>query len=408
MKKLLALIFGLLLLSHCGKETVGPVTKTGITFNEIQSTGGDWLEIYNGTLATISLAGYKVYDDPLAKYTIASGSATSKGFFVLNCDGTGIGGNASFKLSAAGETVYLEDNTGKLIDQVTFPALTNRSSYAHFPDGDGDWSVTGDITKGLTNGIGHAPTISDAARTPLVPLITEVVTITVKVTDTDGVSSVKLFSRKDANAFTSTTMNLSAGVYSATIAAANATGNVEYYIEATNNKNVKSSYPSSAPVKTFSYLLNTDVLPQLFINEFMASNVACCPDMDGGIAEYNDWIEIYNNGNSAVNIANYYLTDSLNNRFKFQVANTDAAKTTIPAKGFLIITADEQNSQGILHASFQLNALGEQIGLYYFDGRKIDEYTFTAQTVDKSWARTTDGGTWGTLPVITPTKGGSN
>jgi hypothetical protein len=403
MKKLFLLaLSAFLLLPGCDKETVGPVTDIGVYFNEIQSTGGDWLEIYNSTSATINLSGFKVYDDPANKFPIASGSISANGFFVVTCDGTGVGGNASFKLSSSGETIYLEDNKGNLIDEVTFPALTNRSSYARFPDGE-DWAITGDITKGVSNGTAHAPTISSVSRNPTVPGLADAVTISVKATDVDGITSVKLYSRKDANPFTSQSMVLSSGTYSATIAAANATGTVEYYIEATNGLGVTSYYPSTAPVKTFSYLLNTDMLPQLYINEFMAFNSTCCPDVDAGFAEYNDWIEIYNATANAIDLSGYYLSDSLANPFKFKIEGS----AVIQPNGFLVIWADEQGSQGVLHTSFQLSATGEEIGLYYIDGRKIDDYQFGSQTEDKSWGRTTNGGTWGTGPR-TPTKGASN
>src|SRR5690349_2302423 len=98
-----------LTLPGCDKEKVGPVSDVGIYINELRATGGDWLEFYNSTSSTVDLSGYKVYDDPASKFTIPSGTISSKGFFILNCDGTGVGGNASFKLSAAGETLYLEN-----------------------------------------------------------------------------------------------------------------------------------------------------------------------------------------------------------------------------------------------------------------------------------------------------------
>ena len=404
---LAAFVCALTLFSHCSKETIGPVTDIGVYINEVQSTGGDWLEIYNGTSSAVNLAGFKIYDDPAAKFSILSGTVPAKGFFILICDGTGVGGNASFKLSSLGEKIYIEDAKGTVIDEVDFPAMTNRSSYARFPDGAKSWEETGDITKNATNGPGHAPIISLLVRTPQVPGLSDVVTVKATVTDVAGITSVTLHTRKDAAAFTSRPMTLSAGVYTATIAAAGTTGTIEYYVEAVNSKTIKSSYPASAPVKAFSYLLNTDPLPQLFINEFMAFNATCCPDVQAGINEFDDWIEIYNAGTAAVNIAGYNLSDSLANPFKFTIPKTNAAQTTIPAGGYLIIWADESTLEGVRHANFQLSQLGEAIGLYYLDGRKIDEYSFGTQTVDKSTGRTTKGDAWLTTPRV-PTPGAVN
>jgi hypothetical protein len=51
--------------------------------------------------------------------------------------------------------------------------------------------------------------------------------------------------------------------------------------------------------------------------------------------------------------------------------------------------------------------IGEEMGLCYIDGRKTDEYTFAAQSEDKSWGRTADGaGTWKSWS--TPTHGSKN
>lgn len=395
------------LFSGCAKETIGPVKDIGIYINEIQSTGGDWFEIYNGTSAPVSLSGFKVYDDPAAKFTITSGSVPAKGFFVLSCDGTGLGGNTNFKLSSLGEKLYMEDAAGNVIDEVDFPAMTNRSSYASFPNGAKNWEETGDITKNATNGAGRAPIIAMAARTPVVPGLSDVVTVRATVTDISGITSVTLHTRKDAASFTSKPMTLSAGIYSAAIAAAGATGTVEYYIQATNTKSITSTYPASAPTKAFSYLLNTDPLPKLYINEFMAFNATCCPDVQAGINEFDDWIEIYNAGPTAVNLAGYNLSDSLANPFKFTISTTNASQTIIPAGGYLIMWADGSTLEGERHTNFQLSQLGESVGLYYLDGRKIDEYTFGPQTIDKTVGRATKGDAWVTTPR-TPTPGVSN
>ena len=45
----------------------------------------------------------------------------------------------------------------------------------------------------------------------------------------------------------------------------------------------------------------------LYINEFMASNVLAHENSSG---DYEDWIEIYNSGNAAIDLSGYYLTDS--------------------------------------------------------------------------------------------------
>ena len=56
--------------------------------------------------------------------------------------------------------------------------------------------------------------------------------------------------------------------------------------------------------------------PELFINEFLSSNSSI--NLDSDFYSFCDWIEIYNSGDTVVNISGYYITDDLSNPFKFQ------------------------------------------------------------------------------------------
>lgn len=403
-KKLIALslAFSILLLSNCGKDKVEP-KDIGIYINEIDPNGTDWLEIYNSTTASVSLTGFKIYDDAANKYTIGSVTIPAKGFYVLFCDGTGVGGNASFRLGSDGETISLEDNSGRLIDAVTYPLVDNGSSYARFPDGADDWRLTGIPTQGTSNGNENAATVSGVTRLPIVPTKTQTATITATVVDVQGISTVKLFHRKNGGAYTAINMTLTAGKYSATIPAANELGTVDYYIEVVNSRNVTTLQPEDALTDPYSYILNEDALPSLRINEFMAFNTSTISDPDGAANEFNDWIEIYNAGGSSIDINGFYLSDNNGNPFKFKVEGS----TVIPAGGYLLIWADEQGAQGKLHASFQLAAAGEEVGLYYFDGRTIDYKLFNAQAENKSYGRPSSApSTW--VVLSSPTPGSAN
>ena len=105
----------------------------------------------------------------------------------------------------------------------------------------------------------------------------------------------------------------------------------------------------------------------LFINEFMASNSS-----ESGIKDpqngYDDWIEIYNLGDTAVNMAGMYLTDDLANPTKYHIPSGYSSQTTIPAGGFVVFWADEETAEGPLHANFKLSGSGEEIGLFDTDG----------------------------------------
>ena len=138
---------------------------------------------------------------------------------------------------------------------------------------------------------------------------------------------------------------------------------------------------------------------QLVINEFMASNSSVISDPE--FHNFSDWIELYNSGNSDINLNGYYITDNLNRPDKWKIT-TDAI---IPANGFLLIWADG-DSIG-LHTPYKLAQEGEEIGLFSPTHVLIDSITYSAQYTDISYGRQTDGNsTWGFFTESTP--GASN
>ena len=145
----------------------------------------------------------------------------------------------------------------------------------------------------------------------------------------------------------------------------------------------------------------------LVINELMANNAGSVRDQSG---DDDDWIEIYNGGDSAVNIGGMYLTDNLSSPAGWRVPDNNPAATTIPAKDFLLIWADGETSEGTLHANFRLGSDGEQAGLFAADGKTlIDSVTFGPQAEDRSYGRLPDGsGDWQFLAVPTPGKSNSS
>jgi hypothetical protein len=140
----------------------------------------------------------------------------------------------------------------------------------------------------------------------------------------------------------------------------------------------------------------------LVINEFMAQNAGTIQDSQGN---YDDWIELYNTSGEVVNAAGCYLTDDLTQPAKWRIGSGDPSVTTIPAHGFLLIWADDEASQGLLHANFKLSAGGESIGLYDAQQKLLDSVTFAAQTADVSYGRSSDGaGQWQSFESPTPGK----
>jgi hypothetical protein len=143
----------------------------------------------------------------------------------------------------------------------------------------------------------------------------------------------------------------------------------------------------------------------LVINELMASNSRTIRDPQG---QYDDWIEIYNFGNTAVNIGGMYLTDDLSTPTKWRFPTNTPSATTIPAQGYLLVWADEDIADSGLHANFKLDSVGEELFLFDTDGGSlIDSITFGEQTADISYGRYPDANDTFQF-MAEPTPGGAN
>ncbi|MEZ5196597.1 MAG: lamin tail domain-containing protein [Bacteroidales bacterium] len=128
---------------------------------------------------------------------------------------------------------------------------------------------------------------------------------------------------------------------------------------------------------------------QLYINEFMADNDTIIADPQG---EYEDWIELYNGGEQYIDMGGKYLTDFFYDPTKHQVSDNSPDSTIILPGGFLLLWADSDGADGILHLEMKLSATGEQIGVYDADGITVlDSLTFGAQSTDISFGRKSDG-----------------
>lgn len=162
----LSILFTSLILLSCSRDEPAitqapvppPAAESKVVMNEIYSRGTvdnlDWIELYNSGTTPVDIGGYKIYDsggntNPEKKMVIAAGtSIPAKGFFVIVTDiDKSLNG---FGLSSSGEEVWLEDKTGKVIDNLVFPSMETNQSYSRIPDG-GTWAITNTITRGASN-----------------------------------------------------------------------------------------------------------------------------------------------------------------------------------------------------------------------------------------------------------------
>ncbi len=140
---------------------------------------------------------------------------------------------------------------------------------------------------------------------------------------------------------------------------------------------------------SWSLTVNAGGAGALTINEFLAANATSIADENG---DQNDWIEIYNPGASAVNLAGWSLTTDPD-----QPAGWIFPSRTIAAGGYLVVFAsakDRKPASGNLHANFKLNETGGYLALMSPDSpravaTKFDPYP--VQRYDFSYGPQTGG-----------------
>ena len=134
------------------------------------------------------------------------------------------------------------------------------------------------------------------------------------------------------------------------------------------------------------------------INEVMSSNLSKIADEDG---DYEDWIEFYNYGNTAINLENYSLSDDEETHLKWIFPNI-----TIEPNSYLLIWASNKNKKfanNPLHTNFKLSSSGEEITLYNPSGAPVSTVSIDALISDNSYGRFPNGtGNWSVYKESTP------
>lgn len=138
------------------------------------------------------------------------------------------------------------------------------------------------------------------------------------------------------------------------------------------------------------------------INEYVTSNQSVNTDED---ESYEDWIELYNYGNTAVSLKGYGLTDNARQPFKWVFPNVSLA-----AGQYLLVWASDKNRTtpgSPLHANFKISASGETLVLTRADSVVVDSATATVFDANTSLGRQPNGtGSW--VLFTTPTPGAAN
>ncbi|MBI1177017.1 hypothetical protein GC207_06210 [bacterium] len=107
----------------------------------------DYVELYNHSTNTMSLAGCTISDSVSTnRFTISAGVNISPGGFI-SFDESALG----FRLSAAGETVWFRAPDGSVLDVLRFADQENGVSFGRWPNGSEDWYRLSTKTPGAAN-----------------------------------------------------------------------------------------------------------------------------------------------------------------------------------------------------------------------------------------------------------------
>ena len=132
----------------------------------------DWIELLNTTANELALGGLYLSDDAtnLSKWALPNQVLQAGSYFIIWADSEQAQGtsHANFKLSSAGEALFLSDAHQVLIDSVLFPEQIENVSYGRMPNGLGDFTFLSPTFEQTNDGANLIP-LDDALVFNLYP-----------------------------------------------------------------------------------------------------------------------------------------------------------------------------------------------------------------------------------------------
>ncbi|MFC1727299.1 DUF4215 domain-containing protein [Patescibacteria group bacterium] len=133
--------------------TDGPVVQVvQVVINEFLSYGSsDWVELFNNDSSIVDISNWYLEDTTSIMTTIPDGVSMAAGEYAVF--------EVSNRLNNAGDTVFLKDGGGSIINEVSYGSGATEDVVApgsgesanRCPNGSGDWVISGTTTKNLVN-----------------------------------------------------------------------------------------------------------------------------------------------------------------------------------------------------------------------------------------------------------------
>ena len=154
----------------------------------------------------------------------------------------------------------------------------------------------------------------------------------------------------------------------------------------------------------FLAITNSVLSQNIVINEILSSNSFSNMDEDGS---YQDWIELYNNGATTLNLSGYGLSDDATILYKWTFPSV-----SIAPGAYLLVWASDKNrtvAGSPLHTNFKLAMAGNSVLLTNPSGTTVDMVPSIPMQSDISYGRLPNGsGAFVFFQAITPNAVNSN
>lgn len=425
----------------------GILGKPTVYINEIMAENrsypnGDkqlcpWIELYNGGKKPADLSAWTLSDGSRT-FVFPEGSTLDDGaFLVLSC------GKDSLPLSLSdGGTLELCDSQGKLADAFAFPALECDQSLARQTDG--SYELSFEASPGYENSIaGHEAFLAGLGVTQAPVQITELMPANKSsLLDADGNFSdwIELCNvsgeacdldgfylsddSDDLLKWRFPSVSLAPGERMIVFCSDKDRTDGELHTNFSISSAGETLYltsPAGLPLWSFTYQSATDDQSIVIVDGLQSLSYTATPGYDnspegyeqflsasdahGALVineavlynldyyeqhhEFYDWVELKNCSDEPVNLADYYLTDSLNDPCQFSLPE----KTLQPGEFYIVFCSGDVSlsTSHCTHAPFAISAEGEALYLFSSDGSLSDRMFIHHTPYGGSYGRLSEG-----------------
>ncbi|WP_028516602.1 CotH kinase family protein [Ruminococcus flavefaciens] len=136
----------------------------------------------------------------------------------------------------------------------------------------------------------------------------------------------------------------------------------------------------------------------LYINEVCTQNKNCFTD---SLGRASDWIELYNGGNSDIDLSGFGLSENEDKPMKYIFPTGTVIKQ---GEYLLVVSNKEEGETSELNTGFSLSKSGETVFLSSSDGNLLQKLEVPSLSEDTTYGRSSDG----SYSVMAPTPAAEN